>query len=347
MLNALFGRKAEMVTPESALPGRSHRADPSAQPRKPLGERDHRVPDRPGEPVNQPQTLAPSSHRYPEQPLQHLDTLWIQVAGTVCNLRCTHCFVSCGPGEDRHALLSREQVRERVAEALPLGVREFYFTGGEPFVHPELLDILADTLVHGPCTVLTNGTLLPEATVGALLELTGRLRYSLEIRVSLDGDRAVDHDAFRGRGSFERAMAGILALARRHLLPIVTVTQNTDEDPLRFRERYLEMLRAAGVPRPRLKVLPMFLLGREVERTRGYQPVETLADLPAEAFDPGRLQCASCRAVTSQGVFVCPLLVDEPGGRMGSRIEETLGSFALTHGACSTCYVTGMTCANG
>jgi AdoMet-dependent heme synthase len=285
--------------------------------------------------------------RFPEQPLFHLDSLWIQVAGTLCNLMCTHCFVSCGPAESRHAMMTREEVRARVAEALPLGVREFYFTGGEPFLHAGMLDILADTLAHGPCTVLTNGTLFNERRVEALADLTRDSRFTLEIRVSLDGERAETHDAFRGAGSFDRAIAGIAMLSRHGLLPIVTVTQNTEEDEQPFRDRYLALLRAAGVERPRLKLLPMFLLGREVGRTRGYQKPETLADLPTEAFDPHRLQCSSCRAVTSQGVFVCPLLVDEPGGRMGGRLDQTLGPFTLSHGACYTCYVTGMTCANG
>ena len=255
----------------------------------------------------QVQTVPPA--RFPEQPLFHLDSLWIQVAGTLCNLTCTHCFVSCGPGETRHAMMTREEVQARVAEALPLGVKEFYFTGGEPFLHPGMLDILADTLEHGPCTVLTNGTLFTKRRVEALMDLTRSSRYALEIRVSLDGERAESHDAFRGAGSFERALAGIEMLARHGLLPIVTVTQNVEEDG-ELRERYLAMLRAAGVPRPRLKVLPMFQLGREVARTRGYQAPETLAELAPDAFDPRRLQCSSCRAVTSQGVFVCPLLVD-------------------------------------
>jgi pyruvate-formate lyase-activating enzyme len=243
--------------------------------------------------------------------------------------------------------MSREQVGTRVAEALPLGVKEVYFTGGEPFVHPQMLEILSDTLPHAPCTVLTNGTLFTERLVGSLRDLSHHSRYSLEIRVSLDGFGPKEHDAFRGGGSFERALAGVLALARHGLLPIVTVTQNTDEDPRRFRERHANMLREAGVSRPRLKVLPMFQLGREVARTRGYQATETLADLPAAAFDPHRLQCATCRAVTSQGVFVCPLLVDTPGGRIGARLGEALGPFSLSHGACYTCYITGMTCANG
>ena len=303
-------------------------------------------------PATRPDTRRPPGRsaerpRYPEQPLHHLDALWIQVAGTVCNLRCTHCFVSCGPGDERHALMSRAEVRARVAEALPLGVKEFYFTGGEPFVHPELIEILADTLGHAPCTVLTNGTLFVPRVVEALARLSAQARYALEIRVSLDGAHAPAHDAFRGPGSFARAMAGIALLAAHGMLPIVTVTHTTDEDDEAFRERFLAMLRAAGIPRPRLKVLPLFRIGREVERTRGYQAIESLADLAPAAFDPGRLQCGSCRAVTSRGVFVCPLLVDEPGGRMGARLDETLGAFTLTHGACYTCYVTGMTCANG
>ncbi|HEY2955584.1 MAG TPA: radical SAM protein [Candidatus Eisenbacteria bacterium] len=283
---------------------------------------------------------------FPMEPLEHLDALWIQVAGTLCNLRCTHCFVSCGPGDDHHALLSREEVRGRVAEAVRLGVKEFYFTGGEPFLHPAMLEILGDTLVYGPCTVLTNGTLFTRGRLEALRRMSDSERYSLEIRVSLDGHRAEDHDRYRGAGSFALALDGLRRLGAHGLLPIVTVTQNTDEDPLAFRERYLAMLRAAGLARPRLKVIPLFLLGRETERTRGYSAAESLRDLPAEAFDPARLQCHSCRAVTSRGVFVCPLLVDEPRARMGERLDQALGPFELAHGACFTCYATGMTCGN-
>lgn len=284
---------------------------------------------------------------FPIQPLLHLDALWIQVAGTVCNLSCTHCFDSSGPGVVRHEFLSRARVAERVAEGLALGVREFYFTGGEPFLHPDLLEILDDTLAHGPCTVLTNGTLFTPRRVAALAALTDRAPMAFEIRVSLEGATAAEHDRLRGAGSFARTLDGIRALATAGLLPIVTVTRRTAEDDATLRERCLAMLRAAGLARPRLKTIPMFRLGREAERDRGYAADETLAGLAPEAFDPGRLQCGACRAVTSRGVFVCPLLVDEPGGRLGDRLEEALGGFELRHGACSTCWLTGMTCANG
>jgi len=288
----------------------------------------------------------PPGTRFPFQPLLHLDELWIQVAGTLCNLSCTHCFVSSGPGIERHRLLAREEVRARVAEALPLGVKEFYFTGGEPFVHPDLLAILGDTLEHGPCTVLTKGTLFTRGRIRALRRLSDGARYVLEIRVSLDGATAAEHDRLRGPGAFARALEGLRRLDRAGLLPIVTVTRAGDEDALAFHERHLAMLRAAGLRRPRLKVIPMFRLGRERARSGDYRAEESLADLPPEAFDPSRLQCSRGRAVTSRGVFVCPLLVDEPAGAMSDRLTGSLRPFELSHGACFTCWVTGMSCGN-
>jgi MoaA/NifB/PqqE/SkfB family radical SAM enzyme len=295
-----------------------------------------------------PRVAVPSiDPAWPAQPLHHLDALWIQVAGTLCNLSCTHCFVSCGPGDLHHALMSREEVSERVREGLALGVREFYFTGGEPFMHPAMLDILEDTLPSAPCTVLTNGTLFTRGRLDRLRRLDEGSRYALEIRVSLDGASAVEHDRFRGEGSFALALDGLLRLQASGLLPIVTATHSTDEDEISFRARYLSMLRSAGLQRPRLKVLPMFRLGRETARSRDYESFESLRDLPAESFDPERLQCGHCRAVTARGVFVCPLLVDVPGGRLSDRLADARAPYRLSHGACFTCYVTGMTCANG
>jgi AdoMet-dependent heme synthase len=281
------------------------------------------------------------------QPLHHLDTLWIQVAGTLCNLTCTHCFVSCGPTAGRHAMMSRELVRARVAEGLALGVKEVYFTGGEPFLHRDLLAILEDTLALAPATVLTNGTLFTAPRVAALAALAGRSRFSLELRVSLDGPDAATHDALRGAGSFRRTLEGLRALGDAGLLPIVTVTRAPADDPLELSGRYVAMLRAEGVPQPRLKLLPLFRIGREAERSGGYAAGDTLDALSAEAFDPHRLQCGACRAVAADGVYVCPLLVNEPGGRMGDTLADAARPFALTHGACATCWHTGMSCANG
>ncbi len=293
-----------------------------------------------------PSASAPT-RAFPSQALVHLDLLWIQVAGTLCNLECSHCFVSAAPGNDRHGMMSRDRVRRTVADGVARGVREIYFTGGEPFLHPQMLEILEDTLAHVPCTVLTNGTLFTRPRLEALRRLSEMSRYSLEIRVSLDGDVPDVHDAVRGAGTFARTLAGLVALERQGLLPIVTVTQADGEPPHATAARYAALLRRNGIERPRLKLLPLLRLGREVARSGGYDASETLAGLPASALDARTLQCASCRAVSDRGVFACPLLVDEPGGRIAGRLADALGPVELRHGVCYACHVTGMTCANG
>ena len=282
----------------------------------------------------------------PEQPFHHLDVLWVQVAGTLCNLACTHCFVRSGPRATSHSMMTRVDVRARVAEGLALGVKEIYFTGGEPFLNDEIEAIVEDTLALAPVTVLTNGTLLPPKRVAWLAALSRRARYALELRVSLDGADAATHDRFRGPGAWLRTLSGLRSLAGAGLAPIVTFTQPAGEDARAFAERCTAVLAAEGLRAPRLKLLPMFRLGREADRSGGYAAEETLAQLPRAAFDPHRLQCGSCRAVSSRGVHVCPLLVDEPGGRMADTLAESARPYALAHGACVTCWATGMTCAN-
>ena len=70
---------------------------------------------------------------------------------------------------------------------MELGVKEYYFTGGEPFMHREMIEILDDALGLGPATVLTNATLFTNRRVDALAKVAAGSPYSLEIRVSIDG----------------------------------------------------------------------------------------------------------------------------------------------------------------
>jgi len=120
-----------------------------------------------GLPVLQQGLLRAAAADAPAVPLTALDQLWFQVSGTVCNLRCAHCFISCSPDNQDFWFMGRERVREHLEASVALGVKEYYFTGGEPFMNREILGILEDALALGPTTVLTNGTLLPPRTVDA------------------------------------------------------------------------------------------------------------------------------------------------------------------------------------
>lgn len=282
---------------------------------------------------------------HPSVELRALDTLWFQVAGTLCNIECTHCFISSSPTNRSHGMLSLADVERRLEEARELGVREYYFTGGEPFMNREILPILEATLRQGPATVLTNGMLLRPEICRKLRELFDRSEYSLDIRVSLDGFDAESHDAIRGKGVWERVMTGLRNLAAVGLNPVITVTAAAEGvETAEGRTRFLELIRGFGFDRPRLKVLSLFRIGAEETRTRAYEEWERLTMETMTADEMALLQCSSCRMVTSKGVYVCPILIEEPEARMGETLRETLGPFPLRHAACHTCWVDGVTC---
>jgi sulfatase maturation enzyme AslB (radical SAM superfamily) len=285
----------------------------------------------------------PAAH--PQVPLRALDVLWFQVAGTLCNLACRHCLVSSSPTNRTHEMMTLEQVRPHLEQGARLGVKEYYFTGGEPFLNPEMEDILSETLRFGPATVLTNGLRLDAARCSRLRRLAARSAYSLDLRVSLDGHDAVTNDAVRGGGTFARVLQALHELARAGFDPVVTVTAACDGAASgEGRTRLLGLLRQHGIEKPRLKILPLFRIGAEVRRSRPYEGWQRLAagDLAATGTD--HLQCSSSRMVTSQGVWVCPILVNEPAARMGEALGDALDAFTLSHSACWTCHVEGATC---
>ena len=281
----------------------------------------------------------------PRLPLRELDTLWFQVGGTVCNLACSHCLVSASPTNHTHEMMSLGEIRPVLALAGRLGVKEYYFTGGEPFLNPEMEAILAETLALGPATVLTNGILLDPERARRLRVLDLDSDYSLDLRVSLDGFDAETNDAIRGAGTFERILRGVQNLLEVGLLPVMTVTEACPNAASREgRERLLALLAARGVSRPRLKILPLFQIGAEAERGGPYASWQHLEehDTPQAGWD--HLPCGSCRMVTSHGVWVCPILVNEPTGRMGEVLSDALGEARLDHAACWTCHARGASC---
>lgn len=277
--------------------------------------------------------------------MKGLDTVWFQVAGSICNLACTHCFISCSPTNQSHAMLDASTVKRFLAEAEGLGVREYYFTGGEPFLNPDLPAILGAALRLGPATVLTNGTLITRGRAYDLKALADGSPYSLDIRLSLDGFDAAANDRIRGPGTFARILEAIGYLAAAGINPVLTVTEACEEAiDSAGRAGLLFRLREMGLDKPRLKVMPLLRIGAETARTRGYGEAETLEGMALTAADADALQCASGRMVTAKGVYVCPILIDSPDARMGATLAETLKPFPLNHSACYTCHAQGLNC---
>ncbi len=287
----------------------------------------------------------PEIAKIPEVPMAGLDTLWLQIGGTVCNLTCTHCFISCTPQNDSHPLMTLKEVKRHLEESRHLGIKEYYITGGEVFLNPELFEIYEAILAHGPCHTLTNGLLISREKARKLAELQSRAPNKLHFRVSLDSLDEQENDAIRGKNSFKLALRGIRYLAEAGFPTHLTMVRSwDDEDDPEMETRALVFMREHGVSHPQVKFLPGFLMGELAVNEREYHPNERVTEKCFENYPITSLQCANSRMVTSKGVYVCPILIEEDAARMGDTIEETLHSFPLYHSACYTCRVSGMSC---
>jgi 12,18-didecarboxysiroheme deacetylase len=121
-----------------------------------------------------------------------------------CNLKCVHCYAQ---SEDisYDNELSHEQSLAMIDDLAEFGVPVLLFSGGEPLVHPRLVEYAQYAVSKGMRAVIsTNGTLITKEKAKALKEIG--LSY---VGISLDGLEET-HDKFRGvKGSFKRAMAAI------------------------------------------------------------------------------------------------------------------------------------------
>ncbi len=279
--------------------------------------------------------------------LRHLDNLWIQVSGTRCNIECRHCFNNSSPRETSFGLMTFDAVSSAITAAAARGLREIYFTGGEPFLHAQLLEMIACALAVAPTTVLTNGMLISDRIADTLAALANDARYSLEVRISLDGYTEEMNDAIRGRGVFRLALAGAVRLARRNLLPLITIVRTWDDaDELATLAELARVLNDAGCDRPRIKVLPTLPLGRELTRIAGLQRDECVTAAMLDGFDRDLLMCSNSRLVTDRGVWVCPLLVEQQDARLGATLDDAGSAYELRHQTCVTCWRYGTICGN-
>lgn len=284
---------------------------------------------------------------HPKLKIDSLDNLWFQVSGTICNIACKHCFNNSSPTNRNFEFISLTEIEKYLEESVELGVKEYYFTGGEPFANKEMIPIIEKTLQYGPATVLTNGMLITEEKAEELSELESNSIFSLEMRVSLDGYTEEMNDDIRGKGVFKKTMIGVERLYQNGFLPIITVTKTWEDfDDEKVMNGFRELLISHGYLRPRIKILPSLKIGKEVVRTKGYDKYEYITEEMMNGFEEEQLLCSNSRLVTSKGVYVCPILIESEDAKVGDDLNESMQPYELKHQACYTCYLYGAICSN-
>jgi mycofactocin radical SAM maturase len=146
-----------------------------------------------------------------------------------CNLHCDHCLSGSGPGHQMPDELTTEQAKSFIDELDEMDVFQVNIGGGEPFVRPDMLELLAELTSRDISTcVSTNGTQLDEATLDRVEAMD-----PLFLQVSMDGLRA-DNDAIRGDGVYDQVVDSLERLADRDIgttVNTVVTRQNVADLP--------------------------------------------------------------------------------------------------------------------
>ncbi len=285
--------------------------------------------------------------------LERLDTLWVNT-GTLCNLTCDNCYIESSPKNDRLSYISRAEVRRYLdeLETLAHGTGTIGFTGGEPFMNPDFMDILDDTLRAGyRALVLTNAMKPMRKCASALLALNERFAEQLVIRVSVDHFRPELHQEERGRRSWKPMIEGLRWLAESGFRINVAGRTRWHDDEATLRAGFAELFAAEGIPvdaedREALVLFPEMDVSAPV-------PEITEACWGILGVDPRSVMCASSRMVLKRNgadaptVVACTLLPYDPRFELGSRLADSLGTVPLNHPHCATfCVLGGGSCSS-
>ncbi|MBN2199963.1 MAG: SynChlorMet cassette radical SAM/SPASM protein ScmE [Candidatus Aminicenantes bacterium] len=137
-----------------------------------------------------------------------------------CNLRCKYCYFYTSPADVKTDLPLEEWLRF-FEELNRCAVTEVTLAGGEPFIREDLKEILEGVIRNRMrFSILSNGTLITE-DMARFLGSTPRCNY---VQVSLDGSEPETHDSCRGKGTFEKAVAGLRLLQKHKVNVAVRVT---------------------------------------------------------------------------------------------------------------------------
>jgi molybdenum cofactor biosynthesis enzyme MoaA len=278
-----------------------------------------------------------------------LRELWFHT-GTTCNLRCPFCLEGSKPGDNRINPLTLADSKPFIDEALTLGVEQFSFTGGEPFVIPDFVQTLRYALEHRPCLVLTNGTEPVLNRMAQILELRDA-PHPVKFRISLDYPDPDRHDAGRGSRNFQRALR---CLARLHEYGFdVSIARQRDEgeDVASVDAQFHPWLKSVGLPTDLTIIsFPDFLTpgqAAEVPEITENCMTEHHSETSRAAF-----MCSYTRFVLKKDgrvrVYACTLVDDDPDYDLGATLTESLvPRVMLRHHRCYSCFAYGASCSDG
>ena len=285
--------------------------------------------------------------------LTNPETLWFNT-GTLCNIECVNCYIASSPSNDRLVYITADEVSDYLDQLNDRnwGVREIAFTGGEPFMNPEMIEITRRSLARGyEVLILTNAMrpMMRKSMQSGLAALVAEYGDKLTLRISVDHWSAKHHDVERGAGAFEKTLTGMRWLRDAGIRMTVAGRTVWGESDAQSRAGY-----AALYARERFAIV-----AKDSGQTVLFPEMDESVDVPeitTACWDilkitPTSVMCATSRMVVKRrgaekpAVLACTLLPYEPEFELGKTLAEAETSVRLNHPHCAKfCVLGGASC---
>lgn len=285
--------------------------------------------------------------------LSNPQTLWFNT-GTLCNIECVNCYIESSPTNDALVYLSEAEVIDFLdqLEDRGWGVSEIGFTGGEPFMNPDIIAMTRACLERGyEVLILTNAMrpMMRKAMRAGLLELQARFGDKLTLRISVDHHLALHHDTERGVGSFAKTITGMEWLRDNGFKMAVAGRSMWHESEPEARTGFDALFRRHGFAIDAHNPAETVIFPEMDESVE--VPEITTACWGILDISPSAVMCASSRMVIKRkgadkpAVVACTLLPYDAQFELGTTLQEAERDVALNHPHCAKfCVLGGASC---
>lgn len=279
--------------------------------------------------------------------LTKLRTLWFNT-GTLCNLACLNCYIESTPKNDRLVYLSHDEALAYLDEIRDenLGTEEIGITGGEPFMNPDIMKIMASSLERGfKLLVLTNAMRPMMKCADELLKLNETYGDQMTLRVSVDHFNPELHEEERGPNSWEPMMKGLQWLSDHKFNIDVAGRTRWGEEEAELRDGFQAFFSDNNIAID-AQDKKQLILFPEMEENNDV-PEITTACWGILDVNPADMMCSSSRMVVKHkgdekpSVQACTLLAYDQQFNLGETLKDASKPVSLNHRFCAKFCVLG------
>lgn len=277
-----------------------------------------------------------------------ITTLWFNT-GTLCNIACDNCYIESSPKNDRLTYISFDEVKEYIDETIfnNFQTKEIGFTGGEPFMNKEIIQMVEYSLEKGFKTLVLSNAMKP--MMNKKKELLKINNKNLTIRVSIDHYLKEKHEKIRGKGTFDIMMEGLKWLDQNKFNYALATRLMWGEDEQTCRKGFKKFIERYNL-RLNFESKTDLVTFVEMDEKKDTPEITTKCWSILNK-NPDDIMCSWSRMVVKKKendkptVIACTLLPYENEFDLGTSLKKSLKKIYLNHKHCSKfCVLGGSSC---